>query len=1501
MNPYEFDNDYRSNQKSFFFENHSGSIHQMHNLDSSSLFMMQQNILQGQSLTNSFVPTYDQNQQSFRPFNLFNSQTQTFPSVMNGYQNNPVLSTNRSGIEPTMNYIRNDRFIPEPATIILPNEEIQDVSMVDDINYDVDNIAYDNQITASDPFKQDSYNHENSYWNCTKDCDYRLLQTTDSNTLNESIVSIEKQLKKQRNSAKKNLTRCRSSKKQCRKLGRRKCKKKAIKMDENFIDLTKSSKKDSLEEYLDFDDIDNMNFSSLLKYHDQLKNEIEALNDSSSISDNDDQDLCDNKHFDSVKQSIGSGINLIDNYSDRINHEATNSVETNRVAEKEGLKIVATDSTEKIDASDSSGLNENMLREQLIRKLLVKRFSDAPNESDIAENSNQAIMVEDNQTDSIVASQSQNEIQYELEKNLTNSIASTNTVGQENFSGDYSKNSMIKFPEIDWSQYTLVIRINPDSDDDDNDEESHIENSATKKQDEKNFSLSNRKDLEHIRKLLPSQQEEYQKLIKEIERRESFETKMKSLKIHEAELQEKICAKELHRKSLKCFNHELRKLRNESKRSELILQKAKRTYLIARKNHQNNLLQMQSMIERIEETNQSLLEHNQSIRNIQKVCLNMGKKIIGDNYKLSSMSNPSPKKRSIEMVKKKHLKKKYSSLSIKIKTRMQSMRNLRMKIVKILSRSSTSVIPSHHQFETIKLFDHTINFDFSIIRFSQFIQSSPWALDSRNDGGIRFRLESSSSLITQLTLSNHHENSEEFSIEKFNDRNYESVLEHFRSFRFSKQSLKITSQDFVSNKWSHLLDPNKIVCHFDLNGKCSDKDCQFQHQNDYILTSKEKIIDLLSFSSEFGSQINLKELRKNPKLLDEKISDYIKMNREFETIETISSEVISTKVINDRKQQSKTGCFLIPFFPRNFIKYRQKNRLKLRIEVPYDDYHYSFDLRDDSFRLKLSEMFRKTQNHPDSFVKNRFFAPDGIPITARLESYLAQNPHHIETWIDLAYYHLSKIVTENDCELADQEHCFNSALNVLSRALELNQKNVDLYDQYLLFYSNRSRLLMDETSPSVQEICRRILNHHCSSYKIWIRYLNLNDSFGEKNSIIDEILEKFVSEQIVCENSEERSKNLLEIILNRINLLLHSNLHQESLRFFNEIFSHQERIVVKSDKSLIEHKIGALILPEHSLFAWQCYVYLIINQNLPYHCFRLNERGNFLSLINTDPLIFEWKKEISIKDLHMIRRIFKRALKNFHTANHRSDEKRQTNIQCCFVLQLNLINLNKILFNARQSRNTERLQLDHCDDDFGDDDDSQEIDSFSSLFNAFKTDLEILNDLHILYLFEANLLESGQIDSLKMLNLIEHFHGQSIRRVLNDRNQLADGSKSDISIGKDSLPSYLKFNFWLAFFKYKNNDVEQSIWTLSSSISFFYDDLNLTELNLNDRIKLYETILFDSLDFDDLVIIKTIPTGRDCGDNEDFSIDSSYKSACKKKSKLVESAPQQIYLYLSYL
>ncbi|OAF67308.1 hypothetical protein A3Q56_04982 [Intoshia linei] len=67
---------------------------------------------------------------------------------------------------------------------------------------------------------------------------------------------------------------------------------------------------------------------------------------------------------------------------------------------------------------------------------------------------------------------------------------------------------------------------------------------------------------------------------------------------------------------------------------------------------------------------------------------------------------------------------------------------------------------------------------------------------------------------------------------------YSSILETFKFFRYLP-NLKDRNKLIVSPTYSSRLNPHKYICMFEINGKCNDDNCKFQHLNDCIDEKKD--------------------------------------------------------------------------------------------------------------------------------------------------------------------------------------------------------------------------------------------------------------------------------------------------------------------------------------------------------------------------------------------------------------------------------------------------------------------------------------------------------------------------------------------------------------------------------------------------------------------------------------------------------------------------------------
>ncbi|EQC35998.1 hypothetical protein SDRG_06738 [Saprolegnia diclina VS20] len=72
-----------------------------------------------------------------------------------------------------------------------------------------------------------------------------------------------------------------------------------------------------------------------------------------------------------------------------------------------------------------------------------------------------------------------------------------------------------------------------------------------------------------------------------------------------------------------------------------------------------------------------------------------------------------------------------------------------------------------------------------------------------------------------------------------------SPLVSLRSFRFTPAFATLyPTTSVLSNAFAHRIDPNKVLCPFELHGVCNDDQCNYQHERDYAVSSSTALQDL---------------------------------------------------------------------------------------------------------------------------------------------------------------------------------------------------------------------------------------------------------------------------------------------------------------------------------------------------------------------------------------------------------------------------------------------------------------------------------------------------------------------------------------------------------------------------------------------------------------------------------------------------------------------------------
>ncbi|KAM4037986.1 LOW QUALITY PROTEIN: zinc finger C3H1 domain-containing protein [Anomaloglossus baeobatrachus] len=474
---------------------------------------------------------------------------------------------------------------------------------------------------------------------------------------------------------------------------------------------------------------------------------------------------------------------------------------------------------------------------------------------------------------------------------------------------------------------------------------------------------------------------------------------------------------------------------------------------------------------------------------------------------------------------------------------------------------------------------------------------------------------------------------------------YHSPLLAFKSYRFSpyfrtKEKLLLSS---VSH--SNMIEPKTFFCRFDLTGTCNDDDCQWQHMRDCTLSRKQLFQDILSYNLDL---IGCSEESTDDDIMvaaEKYVDKLFGVNRDHVSMDLMSVLLVSR--VNDSLLQTP---------PHTTCKERRKWK-PMYWKKPLSD---SSSDEDDSSKAissstanssRLPETKAKVPIH-DAVVTSddvRYFTNETDDIS-NLEASVVENTQDIQLWIKLTY----RCLSQNEGTTSE---CLDSALNVLSRALEHNRDNPEIWRHYLKLFSQRG------SREEIQEMCE-IAVEYAPSFQTWWTFLTLENSFAGKDQICNRTLQYLVQQVEAGQESELLSLQCLEVLLYRVHVNLLTGRLQNALAIL------QNALKSPCEKSLADH-----LHPKDRCLAWLSYIHLMEFSCLP---------ANFYDptvatpsrIVNKEPFLIPWLNPQSITtDPGMLLALFEAAVFSCSDENLNVDER----IEACLPLYKNMISLHVML------------------------------------------------------------------------------------------------------------------------------------------------------------------------------------------------------------------------------
>ncbi|KAG9272105.1 zinc finger C3H1 domain-containing protein isoform X1 [Astyanax mexicanus] len=475
---------------------------------------------------------------------------------------------------------------------------------------------------------------------------------------------------------------------------------------------------------------------------------------------------------------------------------------------------------------------------------------------------------------------------------------------------------------------------------------------------------------------------------------------------------------------------------------------------------------------------------------------------------------------------------------------------------------------------------------------------------------------------------------------------YRSPLLVFRSYRFSPYFRTKEKISLSSLTYSNVLEPRKSFCRFDLTGTCNDDDCHWQHMRNCTLNGNQLFQDILSYSLPLIGCTEESSTNEISRATEKYIKKLFGANKDRMVMD--QKAVLLVSKVNESLRH-------VP--PYTTYKEKRKWRPEPQKEesepgeseeessvtvpaLPQSDGHF--------LECWLASDVCVTQDD------KRYFDSETDDIS-NLEYSVLESPRDVQLWIKLAY----KYLNQKDTSVSE---CLDAALNTLSRALEDNREDVEVWCHYLSLFSRRGG--RDE----VREMCEMAVEH-APRYEVWWTYLNVESTFDGKNAVCNSMLQ-FLLESPEGSRAEERSFQLLETLLYRTQLSVFTG------RLQNAQTTMQSALLSDGADSVS----GALTL-SHRCLAWLCYIHLCEFGMLPSQLFD-PANSNPSRIANLKPFVLPWssKHDLNTSPDHLVS-LFQDAL-----ARCKDDCLSPAGwTLACLPLHTNLLNLLRLLRRQQEA------------------------------------------------------------------------------------------------------------------------------------------------------------------------------------------------------------------------
>ena len=345
--------------------------------------------------------------------------------------------------------------------------------------------------------------------------------------------------------------------------------------------------------------------------------------------------------------------------------------------------------------------------------------------------------------------------------------------------------------------------------------------------------------------------------------------------------------------------------------------------------------------------------------------------------------------------------------------------------------------------------------------------------------------------------------SDSFEIRASSYTPYHSSLLCFKSYRFSdlyqQRGLSVSTETF-----SHKLDCHIPLCQYDLMGKCLDEQCPWQHRSDYRLSSREHLVDIVSYCPAVVGIDNSTPVSKYDQLLNQYVDKFLK----GACSQLAHSEQCNLLIEDVKAAASLVHLHAVCTSPRCWKLDRNKPSptASERTDLLFSSYDICDISHESTARCLATDEVRYWMIAESDQIRN-------------LEEAVTDIPSDDSSWIKLAY---AKMTEKRGS--ASHDECVSYGLNVLTRAVEANPSNSNLWRHYLDLYMERSHAEKDISLLFEQAV------QYAPSYEFFWKYLQLPVSYSQKMDICKR-LRQYLCSPMCRDDADMRSHHLLETVL----------------------------------------------------------------------------------------------------------------------------------------------------------------------------------------------------------------------------------------------------------------------------------------------------------------------------------------------------------------------------------